>query len=133
GAAHLPAEVAACCASLAGSSGAVTALRVEGPEPSVRHRLSGLQGLLVDTGLLRGGDSAILGDHESRALWAAIGDLAPLSAAPERELWRLALPPASAPAVLAALLRQFTCDWLLDQGGGLLWLCCPAGSSVEAI
>lgn len=126
GAAHLPAGVAARCAALAGSGGAVTALRVEGPEASVRHRLSGLQTLL-------GGDSALLDDRESRELWTAIGALAPLPVSPERELWRLALPPASAPAVLAALAQQFAGDWLLDQGGGLLWLCYAAGTPAEAV
>ena len=133
GAAHLPAGVAARCAALTGSGGAVTALRVEGPELSVRHRLAGLQTLLVDAGLLRGSDSALLDDRESRALWTAIGALAPLSVAPECELWRLALPPASAPEVLSALAQHFESDWLLDQGGGLLWLCCPAGTPAEAI
>lgn len=126
GAAHLPAPVAAHCAALAGSGGAVTALRVEGPEPSVRHRLAGLQALL-------GGDSALLDDRESRVLWSAIGDLAPLPVTPERELWRLALPLASAPEVLAALAQPFASDWLLDQGGGLLWLCCPAGTPAAAV
>jgi len=126
GAAHLPAGVAARCAPLAGSGGAVTALRVEGPELSVRHRLAGLQTLL-------GGDGALLDDRESRALWTAIGALAPLPVSPERELWRLSLPPASAPQVLAALAQQFASDWLLDQGGGLLWLCCPASTPAELI
>jgi glycolate oxidase FAD binding subunit len=126
GAAHLPAGVAARCAALAGSEGAVTALRVEGPETSVRHRLAGLQTLL-------GGDSALLDDRESRALWIAIGALAPLPVSPEHELWRLALPPASAPEVLSALAQHFESDWLLDQGGGLLWLCCPVGTPAEAV
>lgn len=133
GAAHLPAGVAAQCAPLAGSDGAVTALRVEGPEASVRHRLSGLQTLLFDSGMPRGEDCALLDDRESRALWTTIGDLAPLPVTAERELWRLALPPASAPAVLAALAQQCASDWLLDQGGGLLWLCCPAGTPAEAV
>ena len=131
GAAHLPAGVAARCASLAGNGGAVTALRVEGPELSVRHRLSGLQTLLGAG--LPGGESALLDDHESRALWSAIGDLAPLPVSPECELWRLSLPPASAPDVLAALAQRFACDWLLDQGGGLLWLCCAAGTPGEVV
>ncbi|GMU47459.1 MAG: hypothetical protein AMXMBFR26_22410 [Porticoccaceae bacterium] len=141
GAAHLPAGVAARCPALAGSGGAVTVLRVEGPESSVRHRLAGLQALL-DAGLpggglpgggLLGGESALLDDRESCALWSAIGDLAPLPVTPDHELWRLALPPASAPAVLAALAPHFASDWLLDQGGGLLWLCCPAGTPAESV
>ena len=131
GAAHLPAGVAAHCAPLAGSGGAVTALRVEGPEASVRHRLSGLRTLL-DAGV-PGSESALLDERASRALWSAIGDVAPLPVSPERELWRLALPPAAAPDVLAALAQQGAADWLLDQGGGLLWLCCPADTPAEAV
>ena len=125
GAAHLPAPVAARCVPLAAGA-AVTALRVEGPEPSVRHRLAGLRTLL-------GGDCLLLDEAESRTLWRAIGDLAPLAVGAERELWRLSLPPASAPAVLAALTGEPGADWLLDQGGGTLWLVCPAGFAAESL
>jgi len=125
GAAHLPAPVAARCAPFAAGA-ALTALRVEGPEPSVRHRLAGLQGLL-------GGDSLLLGEADSGALWRDIGDLAPLPVAGERELWRLSLPPAAAPAVLAGLSQSLAADWLLDQGGGLLWLSCPVDTPAETV
>ncbi|MGE3297929.1 MAG: FAD-binding protein [Porticoccaceae bacterium] len=126
GAAHLPVPVAARCPGLGGAGRSVTALRMEGPEPSVRHRLAGLQALL-------GGDSALLGEGDSGPLWRAVGDLAPLAVDATRELWRLVLPPASAPAVLAALTAEAESDWLLDQGGGTLWLACPAGTAAEAI
>ena len=125
GAAHLPAPVAA-RAGCGAADAALTLLRVEGPEPSVRHRLAGLQTLL-------GGDSLRLGAAESGVLWRAIGDLAPLPADDERALWRISLPPAAAPGVLAALLRQAPCDWLLDQGGGLLWLSCPVETPAEQV
>lgn len=127
GAAHLPAWVAARSAVVKAAGQAVTALRVEGPELSTRHRVAALKALLADGG--RAGIECDELDHPATlALWREIRDLALLPVGGEREIWRLALPPASAPGVIAQLAKMASAiPWLQDQAGGALWLSCPAG------
>jgi glycolate oxidase FAD binding subunit len=133
GAAHLPARVAARSAGVKAAGQSVTALRVEGPELSVRHRVAGLKTLLVG-----GGRADIACDEldgpASLALWRDIGDLALLASGDTREIWRLSLPPATAPAVIAQIAKaDSTIEWMQDQAGGTLWLSCPAGTPAEQI
>jgi glycolate oxidase FAD binding subunit len=127
GAAHLPARVAARSVVVKAAGHAVTALRVEGPELSTRHRVAALKTLLADGG--RAGIECDELDHPATlALWREIRDLALLPVGGEREIWRLALPPASAPGVIAQLEKMTSASaWLQDQAGGALWLSCPAG------
>jgi glycolate oxidase FAD binding subunit len=134
GAAHLPARVAA-RSGVAGATGKpVTALRLEGPEPSVRHRIAGLKTLLVGGGQLEGADCDELDSAASLALWREIRDLALLDSGDAREIWRLSLPPATAPGVVAQIANaEPAVEWLQDQAGGALWLSCPAGISAEQI
>ncbi|HET9149886.1 MAG TPA: FAD-linked oxidase C-terminal domain-containing protein, partial [Alphaproteobacteria bacterium] len=40
----------------------------------------------------------------------------------DRIVWRLSVPPAEGPAVMAALTRVSDCTGFYDWGGGLLWL-----------
>lgn len=156
GAAHLPARVAARSAvarvaqfaatqtgALAGSAAtAVTALRVEGPDPSVRHRIDGLKALLVGTSH----PCDELHSANSLQLWREIGDLALLQGGAAREIWRLSLPPAAAANVARRLVddgrarehsavgdAESAMEWLHDQAGGTLWLSCPAGVAAQRI
>lgn len=133
GAAHLPAWVAARSAVVKAAGQAVTALRVEGPELSTRHRVAALKTLLADGGRA-GIECAELDNPATLALWREIRDLALLPVGGEREIWRLALPPASAPGVIARLEKMASASaWLQDQAGGALWLSCPAGTAAEPI
>lgn len=130
GAAHLPARVAARSAVVNAAGQSVTALRVEGPELSVRHRVTGLKALLI------GGGHACdeLDGPAALALWRDIGDLALLAAGDTREIWRLSLPPATAPGVVTHIVNgEPEVEWLQDQAGGTLWLSCPAGTPAEQI
>lgn len=133
GAAHLSATVAARSAVVKAVGQSVTALRVEGPELSVRHRVAGLKTLLVGEGRA---DTACdeLDGPASLALWREVGDLALLASDGTKEIWRLSLPPATAPAVVAHIVNgEPGVEWLQDQAGGTLWLSCPAGTSAEQI
>ena len=118
-AAHLPAAVAARVAvdyvSEAGTG--VTALRVEGPAPSVEQRCASLRDLLAAYGAVEE-----LHGHNSGILWRAIGGAAPLAGQPGRTIWRLSTPPTSGAAVAAHIAREAPCEYFHDWGGGLIWL-----------
>ena len=122
GAAHLPAGEAARSAVsyVARAGGPVTAIRVEGPGPSVEHRAAALRGSLGadgDSEELHGGNSAIL--------WRELRDVAPFAAAPERPLWRISVPPAEGAEVARRLADGDAGRYFYDWGGGLIWLALP--------
>jgi glycolate oxidase FAD binding subunit len=116
GAAWLPAgQARATQLDFLGSAGsAVTALRLEGPEPSVSARLLSLRRLLPETS-----QQAILDDGESHSLWRVIADARGF-VGDSRPLWRIVLTPTAGPAVLRELDLGED-DAFLDWGGGLLW------------
>ena len=112
-AAHLPAGPAARAGVAAG--GALTALRLEGPAPSVAFRLEALRQLL--------GHGPLLAAAPTAAFWANIGAVAPLLQTDERCVWRLCPTPAAAAALFADIAAQFaSAEPLYDWGGGLLWV-----------
>jgi len=120
-AAYLPAAVAArsSVAAMRQPGAAATALRVEGPAPSVAHRAKALHAML-------GGEAATaeLADAESRTLWREVRDVAPLLPDRDRLIWRLSVPPAAGAAVCRGL--PGVGEAYLDWGGGLIWLALPA-------
>ena len=121
-AAHLPEPLAAVSRvdPIREAGGSVTAVRLEGPTPSVMARQAGLRRLL--------GDLAALGGelHAQRSLqfWREIRDCHPFVGRSDCAIWRLSLPPAKAVEALAALAPA-PADAFLDWGGGLLWLARP--------
>jgi glycolate oxidase FAD binding subunit len=118
GAAHLPAAVAGRSAvrAVAGAGAAVTALRVEGPAPSVTYRLQQLSDCLAGFG-----EIASLGD-ESLALWTEIGGAAWFATPADRQIWRLSVPPSTAAATVARITDRIGGEACYDWGGGLVWL-----------
>ena len=42
-------------------------------------------------------------------------------------IWRVSLPPSSAPSLIAALSRQLDLTHVFDWGGGLVWLAVASG------
>ncbi len=110
GAAHLPAAV---------SSGgkALTMVRVEGPVPSVEARAAALRRELAEFG-----SGEILGDEASLALWRGLRDVSALVSPADTIVWRISVAPSAAPGFLAALRRTLDFRYLLDWGGGLVWL-----------
>jgi glycolate oxidase FAD binding subunit len=59
-------------------------------------------------------------------LWREVRDLALLSSDAQAQVWRLSVPPASGGALARALSDKLGAEWLLDWGGGLVWLAVPA-------
>ncbi len=114
GAAHLPAAAVA-QSSVASLGQAVTALRLEGPEPSVAYRLMALRQELTATGM------ETLADDASETLWREIGDAAVLTS-PGSAVWRVSVAPASGARVAAAIAAEVPCELFYDWGGGLVWV-----------
>jgi glycolate dehydrogenase FAD-binding subunit len=119
GAAHLPDHVASYFDGLPGAA-AVTALRLEGFAPSVKHRKDALAALMKPFGKV-----ALLEETDSRALWASVRQVKPFAtdAARGRPLWRISTAPARGHEIAAAITpaAQMFYDW----AGGLLWVAMP--------
>lgn len=117
GAAHLPSPAArrSSVDAVANGLGGATALRLEGPAPSVIYRAAELEKLL--------GHGDRLDAAASERLWTEIASVESLVAGRERYLWRLYPTPARAGAVVQAIrARLASADALFDWGGGLVWL-----------
>ena len=128
GAAHLP-ETVACRSSVsyAGSSGqSVTALRVEGPGPSVRHRIDALKDLL-------GGNIEELHSHNSLKLWREIRDVRFFARDVSCDVWRISTPPADCWKVVAGLADIAGAEWFYDAAGGLIWLQCASDVPTDPV
>ncbi len=127
-AAHMPAPIAAGSAVsyVAGAGAAVTAIRVEGPEPSVAYRCAALRKDLADLA-----ESEELHSMNSRALWRELRDVAPFVAEPERPVWRISVPPRAGARLAVAVARDLDAEYFFDWGGGLIWLA-PAAPGEDA-
>ncbi len=128
-AAWLPASLAAQSAIDMVSAGnvSVAAIRVEGFGPSVEYRCRILRELL---GAL--GPSEELHSTNSVEFWKEIRDVMPFARpGDERLVWRLSVPPAAGPGIVAALAEEDGTDGFLDWGGGLVWLAVPPGAEAR--
>ncbi|HUO55269.1 MAG TPA: glycolate oxidase subunit GlcE [Rhodoblastus sp.] len=124
GAAHLPPAVArrAPTPAVAEGLGAVTALRLEGPAPSVAFRAAEIEKLFVRGGRLDGVASALF--------WETLGEVHALLPEGERIVWRLCPTPSEAcVAVDAVKARLPSAEALFDWGGGLVWLSLDAAEA----
>ncbi len=127
-AAHLP-EAAASLSGVSYVSGAgeaVTAVRVEGPGPSVEHRCRALGDLLKEFGGIEE-----LHSENSSLLWREIRDVR-LFDGGERQIWRLSVPPADGAKVAAKLTAGTGGRVFYDWGGGLVWLSMEARPDAAA-
>jgi glycolate oxidase FAD binding subunit len=127
--AHLPHAVARQSAvNIVARCGAnVTALRVEGPAPSVATRVYAIN---TEFGKRAAFDE--ISSHASALFWGEVRDAKAFAKSPAKPLWRLSVPPASGADTVAALraagLEDFA--WFYDQAGGLIWL--QLGGEAEA-
>jgi len=126
GAAHLPKTISSASdvSYVAGAGKAVTAIRVEGPGPSVAYRCKELRELLAGFG-----DIEELHTTNTRTLWREIRDVLYFADNDERhddQVWRLSVPPASGAAVVSKLRERIDGRVFYDWGGGLIWLTMPA-------
>jgi glycolate dehydrogenase FAD-binding subunit len=94
----------------------VTALRLEGPAPSVRFRRDRL---LAEFGA--DCESTVLEDPASAALWRAVRDVEPFAGLADRAVWRISAAPARGAEIGEAIARTLDAVWFLDWGGGLVW------------
>jgi glycolate oxidase FAD binding subunit len=127
GAAHLPTNAAAGSgvSYVSGAGGAVTAIRVEGPGPSVEHRCGALRDLLEDFGTVEE-----LHSQNSAALWREIGDAGGFLG--DDQIWRLSVAPMDGAGVAAAILAECEGRVFYDWGGGLVWLSLKASDDTGA-
>lgn len=119
GAVHVPADVAARSAVdvVRAARKSVTAVRVEGPDPSIRYCCGNL------FEMFRGkGELAELGDSGSEVFWREIRDVAPFAAERGRAVWRLSVTPAKGAEVWREIRNACDAQAVLDWGGGLIWL-----------
>jgi len=116
---HLPADIAAKSAVsyIASSGGSVTAVRVQGPEPSVEVRCRAVRALWQASG-----EVEELHSHNSKILWQEVRDIAKLLSNPEDQIWRLSVPPSAGAGVVTAITSQLKGEYYYDWGGGLIWL-----------
>jgi glycolate oxidase FAD binding subunit len=116
-AAFLPPSVAPrsrLSAALQPGAGA-TALRLEGPAPSVAQRAAALRAMF--------GAMECLDQADSTALWSEIATVRPLLSPTASCVWRVCPTPAAAAAMLDAVATQLgPVDAILDWGGGLVWI-----------
>lgn len=116
-AAHLPALAArrSRIGEVASGLGAVTALRLEGPRPSVAARADAIEALL--------GRGARLDEKETGEFWKEIGSVHTLLAPGPRLVWRICPAPSCAPGVLKSIAeRHGSAEAYFDWGGGQIWL-----------
>jgi glycolate oxidase FAD binding subunit len=121
GVAHLP-EAAARRSSVAGVAdglGAVTAIRLEGPTPSVAYRVEQVEQAF-------GHGARLEGDLSGR-FWEEVGEVRPLLPQGDALVWRLCPTPSRASALIEAIRSNFhRAEAFFDWGGGLVWLALDA-------
>jgi glycolate oxidase FAD binding subunit len=108
--AYLPAAVAALAPTPGVEAAAV--IRLEGASASLAARADALLKDMPRTPVAR------LHGEESRLVWRAVRDVAPLAPPTELPLWRISVPPTDGPAILAAAQGFAFADW----AGGLIWM-----------
>ncbi|WP_299968914.1 FAD-binding protein [uncultured Roseobacter sp.] len=109
---------AAHCGALL-DDGPVTALRIEGFESSVNYRLAQLKELLSGFGA-----EMTVGDAEmSFWIWAKVRDVSLWAEVPG-DVWCVSCRASQAPDLVA---RAAPVGWILDWGGGRIWMRVPAG------
>ena len=128
-AAHLPKDQAgrSSVGYVAEAGQAITAIRIQGPGPSVLDRLEILKDLLRAFGELEE-----LHFNNSNTLWQEIGNVASLLPDMDKAIWKLSVPPASGPCVCARLKMLPGAELYLDWGGGLIWLAVEPGDDARA-
>jgi glycolate oxidase FAD binding subunit len=117
GATHLPSTVAALSVVdyVADAGAAVTALRVEGFDPSVAARAQALRELLRSFGALEELHSA-----NSALFWQEVRDVDPFQTG-EQPLWRISATASESPALVRNIMGARPGTAFYDWGGGLIW------------
>jgi glycolate oxidase FAD binding subunit len=101
--------------------GPLALLRIEDFAESVAYRAGRLRHELAGLG-----ETGLVEDAESRALWHRVRDAEPLGAEPGDAVWRVSVRPTAGPSVAKAVRAAGLRRLLLDWGGGLVWIAGPA-------
>lgn len=101
----------------------LTALRLEGFEPSVAARAEMLRAVL-------GAHAELLSNGDDRAIWDGLITLQSLDG--DDPLWRISVAPSRGSRVFRAL-EPLRARRLYDWGGGLVWLTLPADADQQAV
>lgn len=118
GAAHLPREVArrSVVPAIGGAGCAVTALRIEGPEPSTAYRTRALLGAMSAHGV-----TGCLDADGTESFWREVRDATLLAEPRERCVWRISVTPSSGPLVAGDIAARASAEFFYDWAGGLVW------------
>ena len=118
-AAHLPAALAKLSSVdfVSETGRAITAIRVEGPGPSVEHRCRELRQLLAKYGA-----TEELHTANSKVLWREVRDVHYFTHEMNRQIWRISVPPSLGSRVALKILEGNPGEALYDWAGGLIWL-----------
>ena len=99
----------------------MTAIRVEGPGPSVEYRCRALR---EELGIF--GPTEELHGHNSNWFWSEVRDVLPFAVDGDTRLvWRISVPPQAGAGLAAYLTDDPGSQAFLDWGGGLIWLAVP--------
>jgi glycolate oxidase FAD binding subunit len=109
------------------SGQSVTAIRIEGPGPSVSERVMEIKKMLAEFG-----PTDELHSTNSNLFWAEMRDALYLVAPMERAVWRISVPPRDGAAVLAAIASRHQVSYFFDWAGGLIWLAVAPGVDAAA-
>jgi glycolate oxidase FAD binding subunit len=128
-AAYLPADAARAShvPALAGAGASVTALRLEGPGPSVARRASALQDLLRDRA-----EQTLLPTAESQLLWREVRDVAYFVGDAANAVWRVSVAPMAGWELAEAAVQRTGGRYFLDWAGGSIWLAIPETGDASA-
>lgn len=110
-----------------GAATSVTAVRVEGPGPSVAVRLAALRELLSGFG-----EVEELHTENSIRLWSEIRDVQVLTRNRDKQVWRISVAPTDGPRLVNWAETNLGADALLDWGGGLVWLAVDGAPDAHA-
>ena len=118
-AAHLPLNIArrSTVRAVSGAGTSMTALRIDGPAPSVAFRKEKLVALLRSHGQVE-----IIDGQDSQVFWRDIRDVLFFSGDPGRTVWRVSVAPSRGPEVAIDLTQHLDAEHFFDWEGGLLWV-----------
>ena len=117
--AHLPTNIAkrSNVDLISESSMSISAIRMEGPAPSVLQRTKTLLQYLQPFG-----HTEELHGHKSATFWKEIADLHPFVENLNSTIWRIIVPPSRSSSITQTLSERFDISWFYDWAGGLIWI-----------
>lgn len=120
--AHLPPTIGTLSAVdlVANVGKSVTAVRVEGPSPSVISRCEKLRKYLS-----KFGKTEELHSQRSKIFWKEITNVSPFVGKPEVAVWRIGVSSTEAAKLTERIASVCEAEWFYDCAGGLIWLATP--------